>query len=100
MNFVVYIVANAADTLYIGHTNDIARRLNEHNDVTRVSWASRRGPWRIIHTELCTTRSEATKKERTLKSLKSKDKLKEYIAEVGRSIPQGGTHNNIAGWRK
>ncbi len=79
MEFSVYILANEKGNFYIGQTNDLERRLVQHNDVEKSSWAAQRGPWRMIYTEAFDSRAEAMKKEKALKSLKNKDKIKAYI---------------------
>jgi len=85
MEYFVYIVANKNEDFYIGQTNSLERRIAQHNDTTRESWASRRGPWKIQYQEKFSSRSEAMKKEKHLKSLKNKDRIQKYIAR--NSIP-------------
>jgi len=79
MTFHVYIIANPQNRLYIGQTNDLERRLFEHNDpefhgtryTKRIS-----GPWRLIHSETYASRSEAMKREKELKSGKGREWIK------------------------
>ena len=69
MVFCVYILQSLKDGgLYIGHTQDLPRRLNEHNDQYKKTYTARRGPWRLLHCEEYRTRSEAVQRERFLKS--------------------------------
>jgi putative endonuclease len=77
--FYVYILQNKEGLSYIGQTKNLDQRLSEHNDTSRISWASKRGPWTIIYFAKCCSRPEAMKKERFLKSLKNKSKLLSYI---------------------
>ena len=78
--FIVYILENKLSRIYIGQTNDFERRLAQHNDPVRNSWASRRGPWKIVSTNLFSSRKEAMACEKYLKSIKNRDKLLKHIA--------------------
>jgi len=79
IEFVVYILKNKDGLYYIGQTNNFPRRFQEHNDATRMGWASRRGPWEVLFSQKVNSRSEALKRERFLKSLKNKSTLLSYI---------------------
>jgi len=89
----IYILENLAGQLYIqlyiGQTNDLQRRLNQHNDTARSGWTANRGPWKIIFSESAFTRVEGMKKERYLKSLKNKARIRAYIAGWRKSTSQG-----------
>lgn len=85
--FVVYVIENPDSRIYIGQTNDLERRIAQHNDPLKKSWASKRGPWKVVFTKNFSSRSEAMRCERYLKSLKNKGKLLELV-------------KYIAGWRK
>ena len=88
--FTVYILfSDSSEKYYIGHTNNLERRLEEHNDVDRVGWSNSYRPWHLIYSENHNTRSEAVRSERYLKSLKNKDRLREYIAGWRSSISRG-----------
>ena len=81
MKYVLYILhSDKGDKYYIGHTNNIERRLCEHNDPKQKGWTKSYHQWRLIYTEDALDRSDAVNKERYLKSLKSKVKIKKYIA--------------------
>ena len=68
----VYILySHSCGRRYIGHTDDLARRVRQHNDPEyRGSKTTKRfaGPWIMIHSETYSTRSAAMKRERWLKS--------------------------------
>ncbi|MBS1514686.1 MAG: GIY-YIG nuclease family protein [Bacteroidetes bacterium] len=64
--------------MYIGHTENLDRRLEEHNSLNRKSsYTNKRGPWKLIFKKEFETKSEASKFEAYLKSLKNK----KYILE-------------------
>lgn len=87
--FVVYVLENKQSNHYIGHTNDLERRLSQHNNPLSKSWTSSRGPWKVLETKSFSERSEAVRCERYLKSLKNKIKLLEYIAGWRKSTSTG-----------
>lgn len=80
MEYTVYVLRSTkTGAFYIGQTNNLERRLAQHNDSTRESWASRRGPWKVVHEVTFANRSDAVQRERQLKSLKSRKVLLELI---------------------
>ena len=68
--YAVYILKSLKGRYYIGTTNDIYRRLQQHNSGQSNSTAPYK-PWEVVRTEKYLTLSEARKRERTLKSKKS-----------------------------
>ena len=82
MTFYVYILRNPDGHTYVGQTNDLDRRLEEHNDpeYKGTKYTKRyRLPWDLIHKECFKTRSEAMKRERELKTGKGRDWIKKNI---------------------
>jgi len=80
LKFITYILlSEKTEQYYIGSTNNLTRRIEEHNDLTRSSWTSKRGPWKIIFQEYFNSRNEAVKLERYLKSFKNKKTLIKYM---------------------
>ncbi len=78
--FTVYILySDTYDKVYIGHTNDMDRRINEHNE-TGTGYTAHFRPWRILFQETFEKRVEAMKIEKYLKSLKNKERIYQYIA--------------------
>ena len=65
--FTVYVLRNAAGTLYTGQTRDLQRRLAEHQ-AGAARWTRGRGPWELVLAEEFATRAEAMRRERQLKS--------------------------------
>ena len=57
-----------AEKLYIGHTDNLARRMKEHNTGWDSKYTRQNGPWTLIYSESHPDRSSATKRERYLKS--------------------------------
>ena len=77
----IYVLySDKASRQYIGYTSDIKRRLREHNDLSKGignKYTLKNGPWRIILQEDgFSTRSEAMKREKFLKSGVGREWLK------------------------
>jgi putative endonuclease len=68
MSFFVYILASRRNgTLYVGRTDDIARRLEQHRSGAVPGFTSRHGVTRLVWLEPHPTREEAFVRERRLK---------------------------------
>jgi putative endonuclease len=70
--FWVYVLlSETTGRRYVGQTEDLARRLAEHNNLfhNRRKHTSRNvGPWRLVYSEEHATRSQAMLREKVLKS--------------------------------
>ncbi len=79
--FTVYVIYNkTAGKTYTGQTEDITRRLQQHNAHTFKDFTSRyQGEWVSIYQESIATRTEALKREKQLKSGNGREFLKQYI---------------------
>jgi putative endonuclease len=66
MNITVYILSCAHGFHYTGMTNNIDRRLKEHNS-GRSYWTSQHLPVSLIHSESFETRRAARTKEKAIK---------------------------------
>jgi len=79
----IYILYSLKDQdLYVGQTNNLEKRLIEHRQ-GKIKSTKNRQPLAIIHRESFSTRREAMKREKFLKSLYSarfkRRILKEYL---------------------
>jgi putative endonuclease len=78
--FYVYILQSKMDfSFYIGQTNDLDARISKHNDGFS-KYTSSKIPWRLVYFELLQTRSNAIKREKEIKSKKSRKFLEALIA--------------------
>ena len=76
--YVVYILySSSIDKYYVGYTNDIERRLSEHNR-KKGKYTDGGIPWRLVHHEEYKSKSEAMNREKTIKSQKSR----QYILSI------------------
>ena len=80
----LYLVKCSDGTLYTGITNDLQRRLDQHNAGTASRYTRSRLPVALVHREGCRGKSGALKKEYRIKSLSRKEK-EAYIAGKTRS---------------
>ena len=94
--FFVYILRNQKNNLYIGSTENVLKRLIRHNNGGSV-WTRKRGPWKLIYHEKFTTRAEAEKREKQIKSYKGGRALKKLIKSIQLSVFSwdGGVDNRI-----
>ncbi len=71
MPFYVYILRTSSNTLYIGQTDNLERRMEDHRSKTVRSAKYMRyfKSFELVYSEECKTRSEAMKKEAELKKL-------------------------------
>ncbi|KPL01996.1 MAG: hypothetical protein AMJ90_07120 [candidate division Zixibacteria bacterium SM23_73_2] len=82
MPFWVYILkSRTEDRYYIGSTQNLKKRLEEHNS-KKKRWTSRFQPWEIMYSEAFSNRGEAVKRERMLKS---KEGIKEKLQIIEKS---------------
>tara|TARA_B100000809_G_C14714200_1_gene378948 strand:+ start:264 stop:527 length:264 start_codon:yes stop_codon:yes gene_type:complete len=83
-NWYVYIVRCVDKSLYTGITNNITRRITEHNNDNRFASAYTRArrPVVLVYKEDCQTRSQASKREYQIKQLTKKDKEKLLNASI------------------
>ncbi|MBI5004012.1 GIY-YIG nuclease family protein [Candidatus Kaiserbacteria bacterium] len=76
MMYFVYILECADDTLYVGITTDLKRRIEEHNhDKKGARYTRGRRPVRVVYSEECDTKSIALKRELEIKSWSRGEKL-------------------------
>ena len=82
MPYYVYVLVNPAGRFYIGQTQDLERRLREHNDPEdRTTFYTKRvpGPWRLVHSECYPTRSAAMRREKQLKGGRGREWIKTVV---------------------
>lgn len=64
----IYVILCEDESFYIGATNDIERRYEQHVAGTGADWTRTHKPVRMIHYELYTEQASAFKRERELKT--------------------------------
>ena len=75
MEFTLYILECADGSFYIGHTDDLGKRVAQHDEGKGCVYSSTRRPLKLLHTEGFETRCEALTMERKLKGWSRAKKL-------------------------
>ena len=79
-SFIVYVLRTSKNTLYIGQTNNLKKRMQEHTLGKRGAKYMRAfHSFQLVHTEEFGSRSEAMKREVELKKLTKLQKEKLII---------------------
>jgi putative endonuclease len=81
--YYVYVLRNPDGKTYVGQTNDLERRLHQHNDPEcKGTLHTKRhpGPWTLLHSEELPTRSAAMRRERELKTGKGREWIRLHLA--------------------
>ena len=72
----VYILRCSDDSLYTGVTTNLSRRVNEHNNSKKgAKYTRTRQPVELVWSAECGSRSEAMKREASIKKLNRPKKL-------------------------
>jgi putative endonuclease len=80
--FTLYILySRSAGKTYVGFTNDISRRILEHNVTEKRGFTLRYRPWELIHEEVFETKVEAMQKEKFYKTGKGRDEIKLIVSK-------------------
>jgi len=82
--FFTYAIYNESrGKIYIGHTENLESRLKRHNrelpNKLKSYTNKNNGFWRLVHKESFSTRKEATKREKELKSSRGRSFIKNII---------------------
>ncbi len=87
-HWTVYILRCADDSLYTGITNNVDRRLSEHNNSARgASYTRGRRPVTLVYTHKAADRSAASRLEAWIK--RCDRKTKESIIQHKTALPTG-----------
>ncbi len=79
--YTLYILySESLDRYYVGYTNDLPRRLSEHNR-TKGKYTDAGIPWVVLYTEAFETKKSAMYREKYIKSRKSKTFILDLISQ-------------------
>ena len=83
--FWTYILENPEGRFYIGQTDNLTARLDNHNrtDVIGGKFTRKIGPWKLVWTEPHPTRSAAMLRERQIKKMKSARWIRNTLLKGG-----------------
>jgi putative endonuclease len=78
--YTVYILYSVSSgKTYTGYTNDLQRRLREHNETETKGYTLRYRPWIVVHTEEYSDGKGARSREKYLKTGKGREEIKQII---------------------
>tara|TARA_Y100000588_G_C13825172_1_gene741127 strand:- start:405 stop:653 length:249 start_codon:yes stop_codon:yes gene_type:complete len=75
MTWFVYILRCSDDSLYTGITNNLERRITQHNNGTGAKYTRNRAPVQLIYQEDCDDRASASQREYAIKQLSRIQKI-------------------------
>ena len=75
MNY-TYLLRCSDDTLYCGWTNDLKKRIANHNAGKGAKYTKYRTPVTLVYYETFESKEEAMSREASIKKLSRKEKLK------------------------
>jgi putative endonuclease len=78
MYYVYVVKSTSSGSIYIGSTNNIKRRLIEHN-CGNSRYTKNRGPWELIYVEEKKSSVDATKREKFFKTGDGRKVLKNIL---------------------
>ena len=88
MAYYVYILQILkTGKLYIGHTNNLSRRVEEHNIGQGGKYTQQNGPWRLLYNESYPDRSSAVQREIYLKSTRGSQEKKQLAGILTKVLP-------------
>jgi putative endonuclease len=77
--YTLYILySKSIDSYYVGYTNSIERRLSEHNR-KKGKYTDNGIPWQLAYAEEYNSKKEAMKREKLIKSRKSRSFIIDLI---------------------
>ena len=74
MHWLVYMLECSDSSIYTGITNNLENRLKKHQSGDGAKYLRGRLPIKLIYKELFINRSEATKREISIKKMSKKEK--------------------------
>ena len=78
--FTVYILfSQSLNRYYVGYTNDLERRLTEHNR-KKGKYTDSGIPWELAYHEIYSTKAEAMFREKSIKEKKSRGYIESLIS--------------------
>lgn len=84
-NNYTYILECKDGSLYTGWTNDIKKRVEDHNSGKGAKYTKARRPVSLVYYEIFRTKEEAMKREYAIKQMTRKQKLKLAAAETNKA---------------
>jgi putative endonuclease len=81
--FTVYVLYSAVyNKIYIGFTSDLQVRFLFHNQISKRGWTVRYRPWIVCYTEEFSSKTDAMRREKELKTARGRDFIWEKIRKL------------------
>ena len=80
MHYVYAIQSSRDKKFYVGSTNDLKRRVKQHNDGL-VPATKRRRPLKLVYYEACISKNDAIRREKYLKTAWGKRYIKNRLED-------------------
>ena len=78
--YVVYtLYSQKFDQIYVGYTSNLIDRFHSHNLYATKGYTIKYRPWEVIYLEVYDTKSEAIKREKSLKSSRGRNFIRTQI---------------------
>ncbi len=80
MDFCLYILySEKSEKFYIGCTQNLLTRFISHNSLGTKGWTIKHRPWKVVHIEFFSEKSQALMREKEIKNWKSKARITKLI---------------------
>ena len=82
--FWVYVLENPRGKFYVGQTENIALRVQDHNrtDCFEGHFTGKNGPWKLVWWETHNSHGSAVQRERQIKRMKSSKWIRAHLLAV------------------
>ena len=81
--FVVYILySEKYCKTYVGFTSNLIERFKSHNSLSREGYTIKFRPWKVLYVDFFTSKSEALKREKLLKTGKGREFIKKLVSDL------------------
>lgn len=77
--FSVYVLRSTEGRMYIGYSQDVEKRIRQHNAKANRGWTRRFTGWKELYREEFRTRKQAMRRERELKKIRGTKRYKSLI---------------------
>jgi predicted GIY-YIG superfamily endonuclease len=82
MYYVYFLQSVRNGKFYIGHTDNLDRRVEEHNYGKGGQYTRQNGPWKLVYSEHQPDRGTAMKRENFLKNIRGYEEKKRIIEMI------------------
>ena len=80
VNYVYILYSPTVDKYYVGHTNDLDKRMSKHLSKHK-SFTGYVDDWKIVYSERFDSKKDAYSREREIKRWKSRKRIERLIAK-------------------